>query len=88
MLKNEDSRLGRIEKVRLAAMIGIIGAILFVVLSIINMVVYPGSFHVHYHSKGLTTSLSTVGLKIASALKEFGLVHHSVWSEEKSKEKS
>jgi hypothetical protein len=46
------------------------------------------SFHVHYHSKGLTTSPSTVGLKIASALKEFGLVHHSVWSEEKRREKS
>ena len=41
------------------------------------------SFHVHYHSKGLTTSPSPVGLRIASALQEFGLVHHSVWSEEK-----
>jgi len=46
------------------------------------------SFHVHYHSKGLTASPSPVGLRIASALKEFGLVHHSVWSEEKRREKS
>lgn len=46
------------------------------------------SFHVHYHSRNHTTSPSPVGLGIASALKEFGLVHHSVWSEEKRKEKS
>ena len=41
------------------------------------------SFHVHYHSRDHTTSPSPVGLGIASALQEFGLVHHSVWSEEK-----
>jgi hypothetical protein len=41
------------------------------------------SFHVQYHSRNHTTSPSPVGLRIASALKEFGLVHHSVWSEEK-----
>ena len=41
------------------------------------------SFHVHYHSRNHTTSPSPVGLRIASALQEFGLVHHSVWSEEK-----
>lgn len=44
------------------------------------------SIHVQYHSKGLTTSPSPVGLRIASALKEFGLVHYSVWSEEKGGE--
>ena len=46
------------------------------------------SFHVHYHSKGLTPSPSPVGLRIASALKEFGLVHHSVWWEEKKEVKN
>ena len=39
------------------------------------------SFHIHYHSKGPTSSPSPIGLRIASALQEFGLVHHSVWSE-------
>jgi hypothetical protein len=38
------------------------------------------SFHVHYHSINHTAPPSPVGLRIASALKEFGLVHHSVWS--------
>jgi len=46
------------------------------------------SFHVHYHSRNHTASPSPVGLRIASALKEFGLVHHSVWWEEKRREKS
>lgn len=39
------------------------------------------SFHVHYHSKNHTASPCPVGLRIASALKKFGLVHHSVWWE-------
>ena len=46
------------------------------------------SFHVHHHSKNHTPSPSPVGLRIASALKEFGLVHHSVWWEEKRRKKS
>jgi len=45
------------------------------------------SFHVHYHPKTLTISPSPVGLRIASALQEFGLVHHSVWLEEKRDKK-
>lgn len=40
------------------------------------------SFHVHYHAKVPLASPSPAGVRIASTLKEFGLVHHSVWSEE------
>lgn len=39
-------------------------------------------------SKNHTASPSPVGLRIASALKEFGLVHYSVWWEEERREKS
>jgi hypothetical protein len=41
------------------------------------------SFYVRIQSGIKTTLPSQLGLRIASALKEFGLVHHSVWSEEK-----
>ncbi len=41
------------------------------------------SFHVQIQTGINTTFPSKLGLRIASALKEFGLVHHSVWSEEK-----
>ena len=41
------------------------------------------SFHIHYQTEINTTSPNQLGLRIASALQEFGLVHHSVWSEEK-----
>jgi hypothetical protein len=46
------------------------------------------SFHVRIQTGIKTTLPSQPGLRIASALKEFGLVHHSVWSEEKRREKS
>lgn len=46
------------------------------------------SFHVHFQSEINTTSKSQLGLWIASALEEFGLVHHSVWSEEKMRKES
>jgi len=46
------------------------------------------SFHVRIQSGIKATLPSQLGLRIASALKEFGLVHHSVWSEEKRREKS
>jgi hypothetical protein len=41
------------------------------------------SFHIHIQTEINFTSPSKVGLRITSALQEFGLVHHSVWSEEK-----
>jgi hypothetical protein len=41
------------------------------------------SFHIQIQTEINFTSPSQLGLRIASALKEFGLVHHSVWSEEK-----
>ncbi len=46
------------------------------------------SFHIRIQTGINTTFPSQPGLRIASALKEFGLVHHSVWSEEKRREKS
>ena len=46
------------------------------------------SFHIQIQTDINFTSPSQLGLRIASALKEFGLVHHSVWSEEKRREKS
>jgi len=41
------------------------------------------SFHVRIQTGIDTAFPSQPGLRIASALKEFGLVHHGVWSEEK-----
>jgi hypothetical protein len=41
------------------------------------------SFHVQFQTEADTTSPSPLGLRIASVLQEFGLVHHSMWSEEK-----
>ena len=41
------------------------------------------SFHIQIQTEINFTSPSQLDLRIASALKEFGLVHHSVWSEEK-----
>jgi hypothetical protein len=41
------------------------------------------SFHLHIQNEINFTSPSQLGLRIASALQEFGLVHHSVWLEEK-----
>jgi hypothetical protein len=46
------------------------------------------SFHIRIQTEINTTSPGQLGLRIASALQEFGLVHHSVWSEEKRREKS
>jgi hypothetical protein len=46
-------------------------------------VVTDWSFHIHIQTEINFTSPSQVGLRISSALQEFGLVHHSVWSEEK-----
>lgn len=45
------------------------------------------SFHVRIQTGINTTFPSQLGLRIASTLKEFGLVHHSIWSEEKRREK-
>jgi hypothetical protein len=45
------------------------------------------SFHIHVQTEINTTSPSPLGLRIAAALQEFGLVHHSVWSEEKRRKK-
>jgi len=39
------------------------------------------SFHIQIQTEINFKSPSQLGLRIASALQEFGLVHHSVWSE-------
>ena len=39
------------------------------------------SIHLHSNSKTALRNGSEIGLRIASALKEFGMVNHSVWSE-------
>ena len=43
------------------------------------------SFHVYYHGKDFMASPSPLGLRIASALTEFGLVHHSVKKKKKGR---
>ncbi len=37
------------------------------------------SIHLHYQSEREDVCESSLGLRLAAALKEFGLVHHSVW---------
>ncbi|MCP5102274.1 MAG: hypothetical protein GY950_02795 [bacterium] len=37
------------------------------------------SIHLHYHSEQEEKRESPLGLGLAAALREFGLVHHSVW---------
>ena len=39
--------------------------------------------HLHYESERQDICQSPLGLCLAAALKEFGLVHHSVWIEGK-----
>ena len=39
------------------------------------------SIHLFHNSKKVENRGSTLGLRIASALKEFGLVNHSIWIE-------
>jgi len=39
------------------------------------------SIHLFHHSKEVEFSGSSLGLRLASALKEFGLVNHSIWVE-------
>ena len=41
------------------------------------------SIHLHYESERENICKSPLGLRLAAALKEFGLVHHSVWVERK-----
>lgn len=43
------------------------------------------SIHLFHDSKKVETSGSQLGLRLASALKEFGLVNHSIWIEMHSK---
>ena len=45
------------------------------------------SVHIEMQTEIKNTSPSQLGLRIASALQGFGLVYHSVWSEEKGREK-
>ncbi|MCP5053916.1 MAG: hypothetical protein GY940_42505 [bacterium] len=40
------------------------------------------SIHLHYESEQEDILKSPLGLRLAAALKEFGLVHHSVWRQE------
>ena len=39
------------------------------------------SIHLFHNSKKVEKSGSPLGLRLASALKEFGLVNHSIWTE-------
>ena len=39
------------------------------------------SIHIFHDSKKVENSGSSLGLRLAAALKEFGLVHHSIWME-------
>ena len=39
------------------------------------------SIHLYHDSKKVENSGSELGLRLASALKEFGLVNHSIWIE-------
>ena len=41
------------------------------------------SIHIFHDSKKIENSGSRLGLRLAAALKEFGLVHHSIWREMK-----
>ena len=41
------------------------------------------SIHLHYDTEQAETSGSKSGLCLVSALKEFGLVNHSIWVERK-----
>jgi len=43
------------------------------------------SIHLFHDSKKVENSGSPLGLRLASALKEFGLVNHSIWIEMHSK---
>jgi hypothetical protein len=43
------------------------------------------SVHLFHDSKKVENSGSRLGLRLASALKEFGLVNHSIWIEMHSK---
>jgi hypothetical protein len=40
------------------------------------------SMHLHWQSDGPKQNGSTLGIRMAHALKEFGLVDHSVWIED------
>jgi hypothetical protein len=40
------------------------------------------SVHLHWESKKLEQEGSVLGLRLAQALKEFGLIDHSIWIEE------
>jgi len=39
------------------------------------------SIHIHHSTEAKKVSRSLVGLRLASILKEFGFVHHSIWNE-------
>jgi len=43
------------------------------------------SIHLHYQSEREDVCESPLGLRLAAALKEFGLVHHGVWVEKYKK---
>jgi hypothetical protein len=40
------------------------------------------SLHLHWESERLEQNGSALGLRLAQALKEFGLIDHSIWIEE------
>ena len=49
------------------------------------MVATDFSIHLFHDSKEVEKSGSPLGLRLASALREFGLVNHSIWTEIHSK---
>ena len=49
------------------------------------MIVTDFSIHLFHDSKEVKKSGSPLGLRLASALKEFGLVNHSIWIERHGK---
>ena len=42
------------------------------------------SIHLHYDSEKNGIEMSPLGLRLAEALKEYGLVNHSMWIEKRS----
>ena len=39
------------------------------------------SIHIYHNSEKITCEGSPLGLKLARSLKEYGMIHHSVWHE-------
>ncbi len=66
--KNLEILKVRISSLRISALVGILGAISFLILSVLNMFLYPGSFHIAYnvfpypHYSFIYNNLSDMGM--------------------------